>query len=312
MIQMEETNPYQELIVNNAEKIEPLTLQMEKWSILSKVLNYVQHSRFHSMNHMLDIKAVNKYKYKPNTDDREFKELDFGTTPQKLQEEYMDIYEGIHSEIVSSNRFDENFNLSTAYLGKVDKRDQQLKAEESFPISEHGYTSGRLLDGTECQLLLDTSASKSFMSKSFYMRCKSLHSLQKFASKTQSIQVGNGQSVRLLFIIPVIIDVHRHRFKIYTLVSEIHENVDLVLGIKNVFELEGVINSRDCCFKFFNRSVPVFPEKEVILKHNEQKLIKVKAPFIDEISGMAIIKILHGGTYSTLLIKLKIMHNKAV
>ena len=33
-----------------------------------------------------------------------------------------------------------------------------------------------------------------------------------------------------------------HRFEIYTLVSEIHENVDLVLGIKNVFQLEGVIN----------------------------------------------------------------------
>ena len=94
--------------------------------------------------------------------------------------------------------------------------------------------------------------------------------------------------------------------------SEIHENVDLVLGIKNVFKLEGVINSRDCCFKFLNRSVPIFLEKEVILKPNEQKLIKVQAPFIDEISGMTIIKILDGGTYSTLLIKLKFMHNKAV
>ena len=46
-----ETNPYKELIVNNAEKIEPLMTQMEQWSILSNVLNYVQHSRFHSMNH---------------------------------------------------------------------------------------------------------------------------------------------------------------------------------------------------------------------------------------------------------------------
>ena len=99
------------------------------------------------------------------------------------------------------------------------------------------------------QLLLDTGASKSFMSKSFYMQCKSLHSLPIFASKTQRIQVGNGQCVSVLFIIPVIIDVHRHRFEIYTLVSEIHENVDLVLGIKNVFELEGVINSRDCFFQ---------------------------------------------------------------
>ena len=96
----------------------------------------------------------------------------------------MDIYAGIHPEIVGSNIFDENSDLSTTYLGRVDKKDQQLKVEESFPISEYGYTSGRLLDGTECQLLLDTGASKSFMSKSFYMQCKSLHSLPKFASKT--------------------------------------------------------------------------------------------------------------------------------
>ena len=144
------------------------------------------------------------------------------------------------------------------------------------------------------------------------MHCKSLHSLPKFASRTQRIQVGNGQCISVLFIIPVIIDVHGHRFEIYTLVSEIHENVDLVLGIKNVFKLEGIINSRDCCFKFLNRSVPIFPEKEVILKPNEQKLIKEKAPFVDEISGIAIIKILDGGTYSTLLIKLKFMCNKAI
>ena len=50
-----ETNPYKELIVNNVEKIEPLVTQMEQWSILSNVLNYVQHSRFNSMNHTLDV-----------------------------------------------------------------------------------------------------------------------------------------------------------------------------------------------------------------------------------------------------------------
>ena len=184
-----ETNPYKELIVNNAEKIEPLMTQMEQWSILSNVLNYGQHSRFHSMNHTLDIKAVNRYKCKPNTDNREFIELDFDTMPQKLQEEYMDIYEGIHSDIVSSNIFDKNSDLSTTYLGGVDKRDQQLKVEESFPISEHGYTLSKLLDGTECQLLLDMGVSKSFMSKSFYMQCKSLHTLPKLASKNKGYKL---------------------------------------------------------------------------------------------------------------------------
>ena len=61
-----------------------------------------------------------------------------------------------------------------------------------------------------------------------------------------------------------------------------------------------------------NRSVPIYPEKEVILKPDEQKLVKVKAAFVDEISGLAIIKIIDGGTYSTLLIKLKFTHNKAI
>ena len=41
----------------------------------------------------------------------------------------------------------------------------------------------------------------------------------------------------VLFVIPIIIYIHGHRFEIYTLVSEIHDNVDIILGIKNVFEL---------------------------------------------------------------------------
>ena len=81
--------------------------------------------------------------------------------------------------------------------------------------------------------------------------------------------------------------------------SEIHENVDPVLGIKNVFEVEGAINSWDCCFKFLNRSLPIFPKNHTILKPKEQKLIKVKAPFIDEISEIAIVKMLDGGTHTT-------------
>ena len=123
---------------------------------------------------------------------------------------------------------------------------------------------GKLLDGTECQVLLDTRASKSIMSKSHYLHCTSLHTLPTFASRTQRIQVGNGQFVSVLFIIPII-DMHGHKFEIFTLVSEIHENVDLVLGMKNIFELEGVINSEYCCFNFLHKSLPFFSKKECIV-----------------------------------------------
>ena len=54
------------------------------------------------------------------------------------------------------------------------------------------------------------------------------------------MQVGNGQYVAVLFVIPFIVNIYGHRFEVFTLVSEIHDNVDLVLGMKNVFELEGV------------------------------------------------------------------------
>ena len=123
------------------------------------------------------------------------------------------------------------------YLGKTNiVKESKITAEEKFLISDQGYTTGKLLDGTECQILLDTGASKSFLSKSHYLCCKSLHSLPKFASKTQRIQEGNEQYVSIHFIIPIIVDIHGHRLEVYTLVSEIHVNIDLVLGIKNVFE----------------------------------------------------------------------------
>ena len=50
-------------------------------------------------------------------------------------------------------------------------------------------------------------------------------------------------------MILVIVGVHGHRFEVFTLVSEIHDDVDLVLGMKNVFELEGVIDIWDSSFK---------------------------------------------------------------
>ena len=194
------------------------------------------------------------------------------------------------------------------YLGRSSMvRYQEMVAEERFPISGQGYCMGKLLDSTECQILLDTGASKLFIPKSHYICCKSLHSLPKFASKTERIQVGNRQYVSVRFVIPMIVDIHSHRFEIYTLVSEKHKNVDIVLGIKNVFELEGVINSWECCFGFLNRSIPIFLREEIVLKLKEQKLIKVEAPFVDEISGLAIIKLLDKLTQSIIMLKVKCM-----
>ena len=110
----------------------------------------------------------------------------------------------------------------------------------------------------------------------------------------QRIQVENRQFISVLFLIPIVIDIHGYRFEIFTLVSEIYENIDLVFGIKNIFELEGNINLQESCFSFLNRSIPFFPKEQIVLKPKEKKLIKkIEAPSVDEISGLAIINILN-------------------
>ena len=111
--------------------------------------------------------------------------------------------------------------------------------------------------------------------KSYYMECKSLHALAKFASTIQRIQVGNGQYVAVLFVIPVIVDICGHRFECLSVDISIRDTWhDLVLGMKNVFELEGFIDMKDSSFKFLNRSLPFYSKDQVIFKPKEEKIYK--------------------------------------
>ena len=123
---------------------------------------------------------------------------------------------------------------------------------------------------------------------------------------------GKWTICQCTFCNPVIIDIHGHRFEIFTLVSEIHDNVDLVMGMKNIFELEGMIDSRDSCFTFLSRSIPFFPVIAVEIAPKAQKMVVVEAPFIEDLSGMAIVKILDMKEQTTNMIKLKFIRNKAV
>ena len=238
---------YEKVLISDINTIKNKS-QMEQWSILSDNIVYVRSEGNDVMNgidiKMVDYRDHRRMYRRMGKEEGERLNIDFGESPKVLRDKYMDVYEEVFAEVVTTNRFDENIDLSTTYLGKIGmRRVDIMKAEESFPISEQGFVMGRILNGEECQILLDMGASKSYMSKSYYLRCKALHDLPKFASETQRIQVENCQYVGVLFVIPVIIEICGHRLEVFTLVSEIFDNVDMVLGIKNLFELEGVIDS---------------------------------------------------------------------
>ena len=72
-------------MVKNAEKVDIILSQMEQWSILSNVVNYIQYDRHPKNFHNLDIKAVNQrnHKRRPNSkEERQMLELDFGDMPE--------------------------------------------------------------------------------------------------------------------------------------------------------------------------------------------------------------------------------------
>ena len=50
---------------------------------------------------------------------------------------------------------------------------------EDFPIHS------KLVDGTDCKILLNTKTIKSFKSEMFYLNCPSLHSLPNFVLNTK-------------------------------------------------------------------------------------------------------------------------------
>ena len=78
-----------------------------------------------------------------------------------------------------------------------------------------------------------------------------------------------------------------------------------------MFELEGVIDSRESSFRILSRSIPIFPREQVVVKPGEKKMILIESPFLYEFSGMAIVKIIDQGQKMPMMFKLKFIRNKA-
>ena len=203
-----ESNPYQMAILNKTSRDDTKIEQMINWSIPSDSIKYIDGSSCSDMTPNLTVKPLDYRKHKRLYNSlKSDKDLtsDVIFEAEIVEDVYFDKYDGIYVEISQATRFDESTDLSTRYLGKTDITRDQ----------------------------------------SYYIQCKSLHTLPKFASTTQRIQAGNGQCVAVLFVMHAIVDKHGHRFEVFMLVSEVHDNVDMVLGMKNVFELEGVIDTLD-------------------------------------------------------------------
>ena len=139
--------------------------------------------------------------------------------------------------------YDDAVDVTTTHLGKESIHITDVfKPEQTFPIYSNCHTWGQFVGGGMIDILLDTGASKSYMSKGFYLRHPHLYKYPKFHSTMRNLQVGNGELVVALFVIPLVLKICGHLFEIYTLVSEIQQSMDLLFGVKNMFEIEGEVS----------------------------------------------------------------------
>ena len=98
-INKDNDNPYQKVVFNNVYKKENKTMQMENWSILSDNIRYIEHDERSKTPHSSDINTLDYCQHK---------ELCFGINPETMKSNYLDTYEGVHTDVVYTNRFDEN------------------------------------------------------------------------------------------------------------------------------------------------------------------------------------------------------------
>ena len=112
-------------------------LQMEQWSILSNNIVYVRSEDNDIMNGInikpIDYREHKRMYRKMGKEGGEWLEIDFRESLEIMRSRYMDVYDEIYAEIVTTSRFDENIDLSMTNLGRIDmKREEVMKAEESF------------------------------------------------------------------------------------------------------------------------------------------------------------------------------------
>ena len=120
----------QEMFANNINQYEKAlfsdrnvrrsNLQMEQWSILSDNIVYVKSKDRDIMNginiRLIDYREHKRMYRKMGKEGGERIDIDFGESPEVMKSRYMDVYDNVYAEVVTTSRFDENVDLSTTCI----------------------------------------------------------------------------------------------------------------------------------------------------------------------------------------------------
>ena len=302
----ETANPYAAALkreIDSEFQEEPMSELSEadlSWSILTTLVKYTE--------------GCEKSWFKPMNDSplfQGFTEIDF-TDAECVQDVSEEQFEEVSCELNNSSNFKEHVNVTTTYLGRYMAQGgpQMFNSENVISLDGKGITIGHLFDKTETKVFFDSGASKSYRSKGFYEKTEYLHRIPKMKPSCTGIQIGNGTIIPVDFVFPVQIMIQGHLFEIYTIVAALHESIDVVIGMKNMVELEGILNTRTSSFDFLSCSIPIYPLNDLKAKPGGKAYIKIVAQFQKQINSRAIAKFFACDRIFTFRMRFK--HNRMV
>ena len=219
---------------------------------------------------------------------------------------YLDKHDHIESTICYEDTMNPSVGIGASYLGRISRRwPHEINMVEALSMDHNCHAEGKLIDGTKFRCLFDTGCTSALMTLKFYKDNPVLHKAPKFKSTVKSITVGNGQTIPVQFIVPVQMIFEEHRFEFYCLVLDAPDTNQIVIGIKEMYELEASLNTRSRKLEFMNRAAPVTTLKKEVIPPGEERHVQLAAQFCKKLTGKAIMKILLPNPLHTLMVEMK-------
>ena len=202
-------------------------------------------------------------------------------------------------------------DISMTYLGKEAIKDPaKMMQEQSFSVSTNCTTLGNLFDFTPVKVLVDTGATKCFISTHFVNKTPLLKGAPKIPVVGATVKIGDGRVMPLRFVVPVMVIIQGHAFEIFCLAADLGPTNEIVMGLKGLAELEAIIDLTKWKVRFMDRALWMWPKRNMTIPHGGKKSLTVSVPFSHELSGIAVAKIMLASSCYTLQVSM--VRNEAV
>ena len=278
-------NPYEQFLFEEEKK------GMEQWSLASNCPSYMKLKGSDDISFTACMAKAKTPKGMSTT-------TQMDGTDKEGKTGFLDKHDEVEPTFNCSKVYHTGNDIGCTYLGTWDRKvEEPMQHTGSIAITLGSHCKGKLLDGSPMDILVDTGATSCLMSKSFFDKHKILTEMPRLKTNIKNIQVGNGAFIKVLYAIPVQMvlpspEGKQHMFEFYTLVIDAPDQSDMIIGIKELFEIEGMIDTSTCSIIFKNRAVPLVPMKNEIIPPGETRRVPLQAKFCQEISGYATCKMI--------------------